>query len=147
MSSGRSIEKGRLRAALLLVLIPLLAAACSGGGSGTASKKATCQKPPAGIGPDATATLTDADQSGTWCLKKGDVLTVYLKVPLAAQDRGWAPIKVSSTSVLTRRPGGVQTLVRGVTAGIFEAKATGTATLTSSRPDGATWTATIVVRS
>jgi hypothetical protein len=46
------------------------------------------------------------------------------------------------------RPGnnGTQTLVIGVTGGIFDAVGTGTAHLSSSRADGSSWSATVVVR-
>ena len=103
-----------------------------------------CSAPPAGVGPDATATLTEQDGAGPWCLHEGDVLTVYLKVAPDDVDH-WQPISVSSDTVLTRRSSGVQTLVRGVTGAVFLAAHPGIATVRSARSGGAAWRADIVV--
>ena len=87
---------------------------------------------PAGIGPDAKATLQLADAGKTVCLRHGDVLTVFLAAP--PDEVAWTPIRTSSRRVVEPRSVGVLTLVRGVTGAVFRASARGIATLTSTRP-------------
>jgi hypothetical protein len=109
----------------------VIAAGC--GGSGSSSYLGPhCTKPPAGIGPDATASLQDKNADGTYCLSTGDVLTIFLHAPV--DETRWGPIEVTPSRILTPRSTGVMTLPLGVSAGNFEAAATGTATLRSVRP-------------
>jgi hypothetical protein len=112
------------------IAITLLATAC-GGGSGTSSAP-KCEKAHPGIGPDATATLQDGDSGGTFCLKQGDVLTIFLHAPVG-EDR-WGPITMPDHRVLKPRSTGVLTLPLGVTASVYTAAGAGTARLTSTRP-------------
>jgi len=84
------------------------------------------------VGPDATATLQDENAGGTYCLARGDVLTVFLHAPVD-QDR-WSPITATPSGILTARSNGAMTLPLGVTAGSFKASRTGTVALRSVRP-------------
>ncbi|GAC1332701.1 MAG: hypothetical protein NVSMB17_12170 [Candidatus Dormibacteria bacterium] len=79
-------------------------------------------------------------------------MSVFLRVPPEeASASPWSAIKASPDGRLSRVPSGALTLVRGVTAGIFEATAEGTVRLESARTGCANpcapdrWTATVVV--
>ena len=89
--------------------------------------------PPEGIGPDAAGTLQNEDQGKSVCLPVGKELTVFLKAPTVDGAR-WSPIEVSDPAVLAPGNVGIMTLVRGVTGGIFNARRTGTARLSSQLP-------------
>ena len=89
--------------------------------------------PPEGIGPDAAGTLQNEDQGKSECLPVGKELTVFLKAPTVDGAR-WSPVEVSDPTVLAPGNVGIMTLVRGVTGGIFIARRTGTARLTSKLP-------------
>ncbi len=121
--------------------------AAGGGAVSTPSAPAVnCASLPPADAPDTTTTLGPDQDHKTFCLHIGDTVSVFLNVPLAEADTGkWAPITASDTSVLERVPNGALTLVRGVTAGIFKIRQAGTSRLSSSRPSGQTWEATIVV--
>jgi hypothetical protein len=136
-----------------MLAFALIASAC-GGGSGS-SAQPSCEKAPEGIGPDAKATLQDADSGRTVCLKQGDVITVFLHAPV--DEERWGPITTLDRGVLTVRSSGVMTLPLGVTAGVFLGAHQGTARLTSTRapcspPKSAgcdakhQWSARVVVR-
>jgi hypothetical protein len=142
-------------AAAIAMILVVVATAC-GGGSGSSSTSAPkCEKAPEGIGPDAKATLQDADAGRTVCLNQGDVLTVFLHAR-QGEDR-WGPITTSDRHVLKPRSSGVLTLPIGVTGAVYAGAGKGTARLTSTRPpcnppsrsgcDAAhEWTARVVVR-
>jgi hypothetical protein len=87
--------------------------------------------------------VLDESSSGAYCLAVGSSIDVYLHAPGTAR---WSPVTSSAPDVLGPQRTGVLTAPVGVTAGIFGGLRAGTATLSSSRPDGATWTVTIVVR-
>jgi hypothetical protein len=135
-----------------LWLIPTLALAACGGsvGAGGADSSpspapTTCASLPPATAPDATTTLGPAQNHQAFCLHTGDTVTVFLNVPLAEADTGkWAPVQASDTAMLKMVPSGALTLVRGVTAGIFKIQQPGTSRLSSSRPSGQTWEATII---
>jgi hypothetical protein len=110
--------------------VPLVVG-CGGSGSSDASAP-RCTKPPSGVGPDATASLANKNAGGTYCLKQGDVLTVFLHAPV--DEARWGEIATSPPNVLTARSTGVMTLPIGVTAGNFAATKSGTVTLRSVRP-------------
>jgi hypothetical protein len=134
-----------LAAALVVVLL----AAC-GSKAKTSSSLPACQPLPEGIGPDAAGTVQLEQNGGTFCLRRGDVLTVFLKGSPDDEAAKWQPIRASDSNVLEPRSTGVMTLVRGVTGGIFAGGKQGWATLTSTRsscPSGTlcTWKATVVV--
>lgn len=142
----------RLGAVVVLVALTLAGTACGGDGS---SSLPPCEKAPAGIGPDATATLQDSDAGRTVCLRRGDVLTVFLHAPVE-EDR-WSPVRTDDRSVLVARSSGVMTLPLGVTAAVYGAARSGVARLTSTRPPCAPpspsgcdaahrWRARVVVR-
>jgi len=131
----------------------VVATGCGSGSGQSAAPK--CGKAPAGIGPDANATLQDADSGRTVCLKPGEVLTVFLHAPVG-EDR-WSSVTTRARDVLAPRSTGVLTLPLGVTGAVYQAQNTGTAQLASMRPPctspGSTgcdpshvWTARIVVR-
>ena len=127
--------------AVSTIVLALVGGACGGGSSSSAAPR--CEKAPEGIGPDANATLQDADSGRTVCLKQGDVLTVFLHAPVG-EDR-WRPIATHDGDVLTPRSSGVLTLPLGVTAAVYSGAKKGTATLTSTRP-AHKWSARVVVR-
>jgi hypothetical protein len=108
------------------------------------------------VGPDVITTLGPDQAGGTFCLHPGDRFSVYLSVPPQNSDNGWSPIRPEDSGVLAPVPSGALTLVRGVTAGIFVAAATGTTRIDSSLPPcsaravtcpaGQRWTVTIHVQ-
>jgi len=120
----------RVLAACVVALVSLTA--CGDRSDAASAKRPGCVAAPAGIGPDAKATLQLADAGKTVCLHHGDVLTVFLAAP--PDEAMWTPIHTSSRRVVEPRSAGVLTLVRGVTGAVFRADARGIATLTSTRP-------------
>jgi hypothetical protein len=74
-----------------------------------------------------TVSLTNVDNGKTVCVRPGIGLLVVLRSQTAHL---WTAI-VSSSAVLTPRPNGALSLVRGATGGYFVASAPGHATLTS----------------
>jgi hypothetical protein len=141
VSSGTRAQptKGKQRRARLYVrhvfsasvLVFAVAVAGCGGSSGSSVQPA-CEKAPAGIGPDANATLQDADAGRTVCLKPGEVLTVFLHAPVG--EARWGTITAANHAVLSSRSSGVLTLPIGVTAAVYRAGKTGTTRLVSTRP-------------
>src|SRR5262249_39522035 len=123
---------GRVVATALVATALAIGLAGCGGSSSSDSAGTRCTKPPAGIGPDADATLQDKNAGGTYCLSKGEVLTIFLHAPVS--EERWGPFDVTPSRILTPRSTGVMTLPLGVSAGNFEAATTGTATLRSVRP-------------
>jgi hypothetical protein len=75
-----------------------------------------------------TVSLTDADNHKMFCVRRGTGIFVFLHSPTS---RLWSPIQ-SSSSVLSRRPSGVLSLVRGETGAYYVAAGLGRATLTSA---------------
>jgi hypothetical protein len=125
----------RSRSWVCVVALGVLGALAGCGDSGTSHTASAphCKKAPAGIGPDATATLQDQDAGGTYCLPLHGVLTVYLHAPVT--EERWSDITATpSDGALAPRSTGVLTLPRGVTAAIYEARRRGTVALQSTRP-------------
>jgi hypothetical protein len=145
---NRSVRQSRAVARRLCFVFAVLAGCAS---KTPPSTTPPCNSPPPGIGPDAGATLQNADDGTTVCLSKGEVLTVYLRVPLGqASTRKWSAV-TETGDALDARSNGVQTLVRGVTGAIFVGATRGVAVLSSTLhcPPGCapkTWRATVVVR-
>ena len=104
--------------------------ACSGGESSSALPH--CVTGPAGIGPDAVATLQTADAGATICLAPDKVLTVFLKAPV--DEARWSSVQLSTSGVLRARNSGVLTLPIGVTAAVLQAVGHGVVTLRATRP-------------
>jgi hypothetical protein len=136
------------------VLVFAVAVAGCDGSTGSSVQPA-CEKAPAGIGPDANATLQDADAGRTVCLTPGEVLTVFLHAPVG--EARWGTITAANHAVLSPLSSGVLTLPIGVTAAVYRAGKTGTTRLDSTRPpcsppevtgcDAAhEWSAHVVVR-
>lgn len=110
------------------------------------------------MGPDVAGSLAESDNGGRFCLRVGQRLSVFLSVPPETADSGrWTAIAESDPAVLKHVPSGALTLVRGVTAGTFEAAATGSTRLSSTKPPcaatdpahcpaGQGWQVTIVVQ-
>jgi len=91
-------------------------------------------------------TLGPEQNHETFCLGVGKKVFVFLSVPLTQADKSpWAAISTSDPTVFEAIPNGALTLVRGVTGATFEAKHIGVCRLSSTRPTGQNWTATIVV--
>ncbi|MHB8511682.1 MAG: hypothetical protein ACYDCC_05830 [Actinomycetota bacterium] len=137
----------RRRAAIvrLFCIALLICSACSPHIFHTAS----CSQPPAGIGPNASGTLQNEDNGKSYCIHVGEIITVFLRVPLSQLKTMWGVVTVSGSS-LEPMSNGVMTLVRGVRGAVYKAAAPGTAVLQSKRGcSGCTpssWSATIVVR-
>lgn len=141
---------------ITIAALALALGACGGSSSSNAGSApspqpsisaTTCVSPPPATGPDVAGTLGDIESGGTFCLRVGEKVSIFLSVPLDQADTGrWTPIKASDTSMLQSVPSGALTLVRGVTAGIFAADHVGTSRLSSTRPSGQNWEAAIVVQ-
>ncbi len=131
--------------ALALTLTLASLAGCAGSGTGSATDAApACVAPPSPVLPETAGSL-DETSTGAYCLAPDATIAVFLHAGAASSPR-WTAITSSNTAVLAPRRTGVLTPPVGVTPGIFGAVATGTATLTSSTPDGRDWTVTVVVR-
>jgi hypothetical protein len=153
MNGQRGRQWRPLSFALLAAALTL--AGCGGSAGAPATTPQACSAPPEGIGPDAAATLQVEDANSTYCLNAGDVLTVFLRVPLEQAAAGWQPVHASDQSVLQPMNAGVLTLPRGVTGAVYRAQP-GVAQLTSVRapcasPDAGcatdlVWRVSIVVR-
>jgi hypothetical protein len=103
-----------------------------------------CASPPEAVLPDTAGSL-DETSAGAYCLGPGQSIAVFLHSPAPARLR-WAPIQSSDPAVLKAQSSGVLTAPLGVTPGIFRGLVAGTATLSSSAPDGHAWSVTVVVR-
>lgn len=117
-------------------------------GCGSGGKKAiatSCRPARAPEYPSTDALLTDTDTGGTWCVAQGATLVVQLHVPPEQSDTRWSPVASSETGVLEPVSNGAVTLPRGITATFLSARSSGVVTLTSTRPDGSRWSATVVV--
>jgi hypothetical protein len=132
----------RLLHVLLATAVVAGTAACAAP-QAPAAPPPSCQAPPEAVLPH-TAGALDETSSGAYCLALGDSMGVFLHSTDTARLR-WAEIKSSDAGVLKAQQTGVLTAPVGVTPGIFGATAAGTATLSSTEPDGHTWTVTIVV--
>jgi hypothetical protein len=82
------------------------------------------------VSSSAPLTLSSRDSGGTFCLRVGQSVLVYLN---GSPTRMWAPIH-SDSSVLRPAPNGHLMLMRGVTGAAFTATRPGTAHITSARP-------------
>ena len=98
--------------------------------------------------PHSVGSLTQAD-TDAYCLGVGKLLDIFLTAPSGTSASGsgghWSQIKITDTSVLAYGNNGVMTALVGVTSGVVVGRSRGATTVTSSLPDGKTWTATIVV--
>jgi hypothetical protein len=94
---------------------PPAAAAC-----GTATPTAS---------PGRTLTLSATDSGGSFCIKRGTGVLIYLK---GTQTAKWGALKSSSPAMAPRANGHLALQV-GVTGGYFVAVQPGTAAITSSR--------------
>jgi hypothetical protein len=76
----------------------------------------------------------------------GETLTVTLHVPVAESGALWQPITPSDTNILEPVSNGVVSLARGVTATFLAVRKGGVVTITSTRPSGTKWSATVAAR-
>lgn len=148
----RTPTKTLLAALTACCLAPLALAACSpatsavaatSGAPATSSPLPSCQAPGPASLPHSAGSLTQAD-TGVYCLGVGKLLDIFLTAPAGSTDR-WSEISVTDTSVLAYGNNGVMTAMRDVTPGVVIGRSRGTTTVTSTLPDGKTWTATVVV--
>lgn len=79
--------------------------------------------------PDRTLTLSSSDTGGSFCIKRGTGVLIYLK---GTQTARWGALKSSSPALVPRANGHLALQV-GVTGGYFVAAQPGTAAITSSR--------------
>jgi len=101
-------------------------AAGSGGPAATGTCGGTAKPAP----PGGTLTLGNRDNVGTFCLRVGQHVLVYLH---GSPAHRWAPIH-SDSGALQPSPNGRLMLMRGVTGAAFAAVQPGTAHITSARP-------------
>ena len=141
-----SMPTRRTRTTSLLAVTIVAASMLSGCHSANTAAAPACRPAHAPQYPTTDAALADADAGGTWCVKVGDTVAVTLHVPFAESATGWKPITPSDTSVLKPVSNGVVSLVRGVTATFLAVSKPGVVTIASTRPNGATWNATVVAR-
>lgn len=118
--------------------------------TGSSSPARGCRKPPAAAVPGAAGALDETD-SGTFCLAVGERIDVFLTAPGGHRPGAtrWAGITTSDARVLAPRSSGILTAPVGVTPGVFQALAAGTAELTSDVPAAGgrrSWHVTILVR-
>ena len=131
------------------VAVAVATATLLSGCASTSAPKALPACQPA-HGPDYPTTdsaLSDADANGTWCVVVGQTFTITLNVPIAQGDARWDPVAPADRSVLEPISNGVVALPRGVTATFFTVRKAGVVTVSSTRPDGAKWQATVVAKS
>ncbi|MBR7831233.1 hypothetical protein KDK95_33310 [Actinospica sp. MGRD01-02] len=156
MTAPRTATRRRLphsaarRLACLALLSPLAAlSACSSSSTPNAAVVTSnaalpaCTAPADGGLPHTAGSLTQTD-TGAYCLGVGKILDIFLTAP-AGSAAGWSEIRIKDTTVLAYGNNGVMTAMRGETPGVVVGRARGVSTVTSTLPDGRTWTATIVV--
>ncbi|MDF3292990.1 hypothetical protein [Streptomyces silvisoli] len=97
--------------------------------------------PPAQL-PHSAGTLTETD-SGTYCLRVGGQLDVFLTAKGTQMSARWSPVTSSAPQLLAPANSGVLTPPVGVTPGVFVATAPGTVQLSSRTSDGKRWQATV----
>jgi hypothetical protein len=127
------------RVAAVLLALCLAASGC--GSTGPAP--AACQSPAEAVMPGVAGTL-DETSTGTYCVSTGQILDVFLHASTPANR--WTPIASSQPDVLAPQRTGVLTAPVGVTPGIFAAMRAGSAQLSSSQPNGPSWSVTVIVR-
>jgi hypothetical protein len=141
------ISTHRLFALAACCFAPLALAACSGASATTATvSNATlpsCTAPTDSGLPHSAGSLTQTD-TGTYCLGVGKILDIFLTAPVGATG-GWSQVQINDTTVLAYGNNGVMTAMRGETPGVVVGQTRGVSTVTSTLPNGKTWTATIVV--
>lgn len=137
---------------VLLVLFGLLTAGCAGASASAGGphppSDPPCRTPPPAVVPGGSATL-DQTASGAFCLTVGQRIDVFLTSPQGNKPgvTRWSRISTSDPGVLAPRSSGILTSPVGVTPGIFQAQAPGTARLSSAVPGTPhTWQVTIRVR-
>jgi hypothetical protein len=70
---------------------------------------------------------------------------VQLTVPAEQFETRWSPIAPTNPAVLEPVSNGSVTLPRGITATFLVARKRGVVDITSRRPDGLRWSATVVI--
>jgi hypothetical protein len=127
--SGGTGGTGRATPAITISASPTAAGSAIPTAAGSANPTAalTCAKPPPA---GSTLTLGSRDNGGTYCLRVGQEVIVYLQ---GSPAHMWATIR-SDSSDLRPRPNGSLTLMRGVTGAAFTAVRPGIAHITSARP-------------
>jgi hypothetical protein len=101
-----------------------------------------CAKLPDPVLPHSAGELTD-QQSGVYCLPRGQRLDVFLTAPKSGDT--WQPVQASG-SILAPTNTGVMTAPLGVTPAMFVGTSDGMSVLTSASPSGRSWKVTIVVK-
>jgi hypothetical protein len=130
-------------------LAPLALAGCSPASATTAAVTSspatlpTCKAPAADGLPHSAGSLTQTD-TGVYCLGVGKIIDIFLTAPSGSASR-WSEVQITDTSVLSYGNNGVMTAMRDETPGVVIGRARGVSTVTSTLPNGQSWTATIVV--
>jgi hypothetical protein len=117
------------RLAAIALTIATSVVAC--GGDTSAAVRPHCTRPPAGEGPDASATLHLADAGSTVCLARNAALTVLLEAPSGGTP--WSRPRASDRHVLVPTANGALALPLGVTGAAFRGGRAGTATIEAVR--------------
>ncbi|HEY6278498.1 MAG TPA: hypothetical protein VIX86_19465 [Streptosporangiaceae bacterium] len=95
----------------------------------TVPSGAACGAATAIMGPGRTLTLSGADNSKSYCVKRGTGVLIYLRGTVTAR---WALLKSSSAALVPSANGRLM-LALGVTGGYFVAAQPGTAVISSTR--------------
>ncbi len=91
---------------------------------------AACGSAPAVLGPGRTLTLGNADNSRSFCVRRGTGVLIYLHGTATAR---WSTLRSSSAALVPSANGHLM-LARGVTGGYFIAAQPGSAVISSARP-------------
>jgi hypothetical protein len=91
---------------------------------------AACGPASAVLGPGRTLTLTDTDNSRSFCVRRGTGVLIYLHGSATAR---WGTLRSSSAALVPSANGHLM-LALGVTGGYFIAAQRGSAVISSARP-------------
>jgi hypothetical protein len=103
--------------------------AATGSSGAGAPPAAACGSATPTSPPHRTLTLSTADSGGSFCVKRGTGVLIYLRGTPTAK---WAALRSSSAAMVPRANGHLM-LALGVTGGYFVATRPGVAAITSSR--------------
>lgn len=138
-----------MRVARLFLLLPIVigASACgeSAPSAGPAPALPPCVAPAPAQLPNIDGSVAQTDNGSTVCLRIGQTLGAFLHGS-PSTGATFTPVASSDAALLAPQTDTRLTLPAGITAGFFRGTASGTATLSSTGPDGQPWTVRVVVQ-
>lgn len=137
-----------MRRARLALLLPLLIGMPACGQpdlGGPAATSTPCVDPAPSLVPNTDASVQQTDNGKTFCLRTDQTLAAFLRGS-GAPAAVFAPLRTSDPKLLESVTNTSMTLPAGITAGFFHATGPGTATLSSTAPDGQPWQVQVVIR-